>query len=359
MRVLIISIFIFCSLTLEANDKADETTFLEAYKSYENAVASGNLEEARKYANNTLRLSRSAFGNIHKNTAQAALNLAELSSTNRQQKTLYKFALSTSEQLYGKNSIKLLDPIIGLAQAIAKSGEKTPAITLLKRAEKISAKSLDRNSLSYADVNMRIGQIYLTYVTSRKGKKHFAQAKKVFQKLSNDDGQLGAAQADFWIGKQYLAEKNNIKATKSLLASLKVFEVLDPGSPITMSNHAFLIQAYEERGKRDEATKHCQAIGAMRPLAPNQDYLPVYYTRPNYPRNANVAGIEGFAIVSLTIDKEGFVANTKVVANSGTNVFDKAAIAAAKKFRYAPRHVDGTPVATNNVRYKFNFKLTN
>ncbi|MFT7674993.1 MAG: protein TonB, partial [Gammaproteobacteria bacterium] len=91
----------------------------------------------------------------------------------------------------------------------------------------------------------------------------------------------------------------------------------------------------------------------------DSDYIPVLKVAPIYPQRAANRNIEGYVVVEYTISSSGQVINVKVIEAKPKGVFDKSAIAAAKRFKYKPRKVDGKHVAVNGVKNKFTFVLEN
>jgi len=87
------------------------------------------------------------------------------------------------------------------------------------------------------------------------------------------------------------------------------------------------------------------------------DYMPLVKVQPSYPRRAQTRGIEGWVIVELTVTETGGVRDPYVVAAEPSGIFDKAAIAAALKFKYKPRVVNGKAIEVRGVRYKMTFVL--
>src|SRR5690606_33792952 len=82
------------------------------------------------------------------------------------------------------------------------------------------------------------------------------------------------------------------------------------------------------------------------------EYVPVYKVPPYYPETA--AGERGWAIVQFTVTETGRTKDIEIVESSSP-VFDEAALWVAKQFRYAPRLVDGSPVAVERVRNRITF----
>lgn len=76
---------------------------------------------------------------------------------------------------------------------------------------------------------------------------------------------------------------------------------------------------------------------------------------PEYPERARELEIEGRVVLELTVDGEGRVVDVRVV-QSLHPALDEAAIAAAKKMRFQPGTVNGTPV-TLKIPVPFTFVL--
>ena len=93
-------------------------------------------------------------------------------------------------------------------------------------------------------------------------------------------------------------------------------------------------------------------------LAPSDgEYLPIVKVQPIYPRRAQSRGIEGYVIVEFTVTKSGTTKDLRVVESEPSGIFDKASLAAAAKFKYKPRVVDGQPIEVPGVQNKITFEL--
>lgn len=148
------------------------------------------------------------------------------------------------------------------------------------------------------------------------------------------------------------------EAEPLLLEALATYA--DPGRPsneMELTTHAFLVTVYQERNEPELATRHCEAIGRMTPVSDTQNYFPLFKKIPRYPATAQWMGKSGWVILRFTVDEEGIVRDPEVVESNSGDVFVNAAIEAASQFRYAPRFVDGRPVATPGVRHKITFEL--
>ncbi|QBY02997.1 energy transducer TonB [Thalassotalea sp. HSM 43] len=87
------------------------------------------------------------------------------------------------------------------------------------------------------------------------------------------------------------------------------------------------------------------------------EYLPIVKVAPIYPRRAQSRGIEGFVIVEFTVTTNGSVRDPIVVQSEPQNIFDRAAMDAALKFKYKPRVVDGMPQEVAGVQNKITFEI--
>lgn len=83
----------------------------------------------------------------------------------------------------------------------------------------------------------------------------------------------------------------------------------------------------------------------------------IYEEKPEYPRLAKQAGLEGTVWVQALVDKEGTVRKAQVARSSGTAALDEAAVEAAYKNKFKPGIQNGRPVAVW-VTYKVDFQIS-
>ncbi|MEZ8100691.1 energy transducer TonB [Vibrio bivalvicida] len=86
---------------------------------------------------------------------------------------------------------------------------------------------------------------------------------------------------------------------------------------------------------------------------------PSFLTRPSapkYPRLARKRGIEGIALYEIWLDEDGQQVKQVLISSSGTDILDKSALAAIKKWRFSPHSVDGQKMA-HRVQIPVRFKL--
>lgn len=87
------------------------------------------------------------------------------------------------------------------------------------------------------------------------------------------------------------------------------------------------------------------------------EYLPIVKVSPQYPRRALQRGLEGWVLVEFTVTTAGTVENVKVVDAEPSEIFNRAAVEAAKKFKYKPRVIDGQAVEVSGVQNLIRFEL--
>ncbi|WP_325895309.1 energy transducer TonB [Grimontia sp. NTOU-MAR1] len=102
------------------------------------------------------------------------------------------------------------------------------------------------------------------------------------------------------------------------------------------------------------------AVGELTPSfgQGNQAAMPLVRIQPSYPTKALRRGIEGYVVVSFTINEEGRPSGIKIIEASPKRIFDREAIRAIKKWKYTPLLIDGKAVSQPGQSQKLEFVLT-
>jgi protein TonB len=87
------------------------------------------------------------------------------------------------------------------------------------------------------------------------------------------------------------------------------------------------------------------------------EYLPIVKVAPAYPIKAAAESVEGECTVEYTVTVTGATKDIKIVPGLCERVFFRASIAAAKKFKYKPRVINGEAIEVPNVKNRFEFTL--
>ena len=93
--------------------------------------------------------------------------------------------------------------------------------------------------------------------------------------------------------------------------------------------------------------------------ATDGDYLPLVAIAPQYPTRAAQRGIQGWCLVSFTVNGLGNVVEETitVVDAEPANIFNRSSERAAARFKFQPRVVDGKGVEVAGVQYLFRYEL--
>lgn len=100
-------------------------------------------------------------------------------------------------------------------------------------------------------------------------------------------------------------------------------------------------------------------LGSASISATDGDFLPLVAIAPQYPTRAAQRGIQGWCLVSFTVNGLGNVDedSIEVVDAEPANIFDRSSVRAATRFKFQPRVVDGAGVAVPGVQYLFRYQL--
>ena len=97
------------------------------------------------------------------------------------------------------------------------------------------------------------------------------------------------------------------------------------------------------------------------PIEPTQTFIvdpePIYRPNPDYPERALRFKREGVVELEFSIAVDGSVRDIRVLSSQPEGLFDRAAITALGKWRYAPQLVNGAAVERPKVRLRLVFKL--
>lgn len=98
--------------------------------------------------------------------------------------------------------------------------------------------------------------------------------------------------------------------------------------------------------------------GFGRPQA-TSDVIPLVRVPPQYPMSALMKKLEGWVLVVFSISETGQVIDPVVVQAEPPRVFDNAALRAIRRWKYAPRVINGMPEARHGVRVVIDFEMMN
>jgi protein TonB len=115
-------------------------------------------------------------------------------------------------------------------------------------------------------------------------------------------------------------------------------------------------QARQQQAREAQAREAAAAQARAAADAASRQYLPIAKEAPDYPQRALDRNIEGECTVAYTVTPDGRVSDPQVVGQCHP-LFVKPSLAAAKRFRYQPRVINGQAVAVANVKNTFTYKI--
>lgn len=375
-KILVVGLSILLAQSGFAQDQDKVEAFNAAWQTYAAAHESGDIHATVEAAREVLVAGKAALPEddtripvLVQNYGSALLDAGKTDMAREQ----LEVALTMLEQEFGEDSVELISTLSLLADARGGVGNEYRQLQLYKRALRISAKHHGDKSAEYGDLAFRAARSIYDRSRSQAGKKYMDAAHEIFlAEYGEADWRVGLT--NFYLGKMRFSRKQYKQAAEYLEAALPSFSGdSDNIKSLRLVTRALLVQTYESRGKSELATPHCVAIGSESQFSPNQDYKPIFRLAPRYPSEMLARGVEGFVDLSFTIDENGFVKDPVVIQSvpdkrrPGSSIkrrgsaedesFEAAAAEVIKRFRYAPRFVDGEPVAVEGVKTRISFQL--
>ena len=103
----------------------------------------------------------------------------------------------------------------------------------------------------------------------------------------------------------------------------------------------------------------CSGVNLFGANGPEQELRMTKEAPPQYPTQAALAGIAGWALVGFDITEAGEVAvgSARIVDAEPADIFDRSAIRATEKFEFEPRLRNGRAIPVEGVEYLFRYEL--
>lgn len=236
----------------------------------------------------------------------------------------------------------------------------------VRRARAIIEEQYDTNDIARANLLTDVADIFYYVLRDRRAASVIDDAVEIYAAtLPPEDIRRG--RAEFLAGKIDYSRGYYRAATEHLEFAGEAYVTEDAGrNAIGLSTLGLLVQSYSHFGEDELATEYCLAIGKQTPFNGTENFLPVFKKAPEYPQRAMRSDIQGWVIVEYEVDEQGFTRGHQVVESELTRGgrptssdagLEAASVKAAEAFRYAPRFIDGQPVATPRVRNRFTFEI--
>lgn len=351
-RIGLLCIAVLAAAPTTADDR--EADFDTAFGDYRSALAEKRYSAAADAAAAAMRTGSELFAADARRLATLAYNLGHALSEAGRDAEAYATLRTAGRDLreaFGEDAIEVAHAELAMAKSAPK---RRKSLRHFENALGIALLHHGEDSPFVANVRLMAGM----RLAGREGLAHLREAARNYER-SGDAARHAVAR--FWMGKGLMARDRPDQAAEHFEASVALVDQSDAAAPrhrrLKLMAHANLIELYEEAGQRQLATRHCLAIGRATPWGGKADYQPLYKAQPMYPRSEWERKDEGDVLVAFTVDENGFTRNPTVVESDGGELFERSALAAVAKFRYAPRFVDGKPVAVPDVLNRILFRI--
>lgn len=336
---------------------ADDPSFNESLAAYQQAIKEKDFHKASYLLDGVIQLSSKEFGGKSKNTIALLQDKGALllkAFQYKEARETFLELIPLVEEAYGESSLELVQLLLDIGDTFRWHDSKSPK-KYLERAETIAESKFGKDSIEIAKVYEEIGRIFNEGGKYAAGDKRFNWARKIYTDTYGEStSQVGAL--DFKAGVIAYRRGQFERAETYLKSALRTYGNISEGSnDVELRVHSLLVPTLEELGKSEEATQHCVAIGKMTPQEENQERQPLFKPSAEFPDVALSRRDSGWVIVEYDVNQYGFVENPKIIDSKGSSVFHKPSMEAAKRFRYAPKFVDGVAVVDKGVRNRFTF----
>lgn len=353
------SILMLCvGLTFSGHVLADENLSMQFKTAYENYLAAQKTPEGAKVqAELAYQLGVKLFGEQADNTANLAVNYAnEMASHNKknneQRFTLYQQAYNVLVANYNENHLAVMDALLGMAESAPSAYKSADYFSQL-----IDIANQNKDPKLAADMKFAAAQHLASnhsadkYITA----KTYLEEADAYYQANLPENAIERVKADFLVAAFAEGSKDYDKAISRLNRVVTIFDqALEFDHNTELNAHSKLVALYEKIGESDQATKHCIAIAKMVPWKENQEQTPLYRENPEYPMSKVKQRRNGSVQMEFDVTESGFVKNIKVLKSEGGTAFEKKAVEAMEKWRYAPKFENGQAVvATSQVQLDF------
>ena len=333
-----------------------ESDFRQAYRSYNQYLEADDVPLALGAAADAYRLGSKLYGRKHVTTAKLAINYSSLLNDTRDYKEaakVLKGKLKVMEKAYGEDAHDVVSLLVELGRAHLDPGKPDRGLEYFQRASTILANH--DNPIVIGARNFDIVSVLLKRRANLQTRPFVEAAYAAYtDSLEKNDVRLGLV--NYHMALFATADGRLIDSKEHLNQALTAFKTdNEQMGNLERTVRMMLVDVLERSDNSELATQHCLAVGERQEWRPPA--RPLYFKPPNFkPENAGESK-SGRITVQFTVDEEGFVRNAKVASSTSPGL-NGDALAVVSDFRYAPRFVDGSPVATTGVDFTMTYDFT-
>ena len=339
MKILVFAVSLLSAVIVfsyeQIPSKSDHIDAFNEAQSCFNSVANTMAVRKIDCAKRALEEGRFIFESGSLNIAALTYNYGKALKRRDEKKALDILgeSLELYEAIYGESSLEIINILIDMGES--------------RKVKAIAKKYFEKDSVEYADVLLRLSMSNM--LSLRESSRYANRALEIYVKEEGVES-YSTATASFQIGKVKFAQENYKSAITYLIGATK--------HPETATfAHGWLVRAYGLTNQDDMASYHATQIGKSHE-GESEDFVPIFIPRPDYPKHAQKRGVEGYAVIELTISNEGRATDIILVNESPESYgFGEEALKAGARLLYAPRFTDGVAQEVPGVLYKYNFKM--
>ena len=200
-------------------------------------------------------------------------------------------SLEIYEAIYGGSSLEVINILIDMGES--------------RKVKAIAKKNFDQNSVEYAGILLELSLSEM--ITLRETSQYARSALKIYREKEGVESH-NTATASYQMGKVKFAQKKYESAIPYLIGATNHPEV-------AAYAHGWLVRAYGLTDQDDKASYHATQIGQSQ-NGEKADLVPLFVKSPDYPRFAQTRSISGYAVIELTISKEGRATDVVLIEES-------------------------------------------
>ncbi len=351
-RGFILLVGMSCVADLLAQTTLDLDEFNSAYFEY-GTYKDSNPQLARQAAGRAYELGRQLFGAENERTAMLAINYGILFQDEAETQRHLDDAVMIYQSIFGFASAAMIDPLMRLGRTLSDAERYGLAATYYGRALQLAESELGATASRSGALQMELGSLALKTGDREQALLRLTRARSILETHSDPGSLSNLTVTNLLLGDYYLVSQQFEAALAPLLEALDALSRY-PNSDVTQRNRIALITAYENLGRRDDATVQCLAIGVNRRIPENVNLSPLYSVLPDQESLSSGTGDSGVA-VQFTVDAEGFVRDPVLLGEVGGEAQRASFLAAISRFRFAPRFVDGQAVESPAQQYIFRY----
>jgi hypothetical protein len=215
-----------------------------------------------------------------------------------------KRALEEGRFIFESGSLNIAALTYNYGKALKRRDEKK-ALDILGESRKVKAiakKYFEKDSVEYADILLELA---MSNMLSLKDTSRYTDSALEIYLEKEGVESYNTAAASFQMGKVKFAQDKYKSAIPYLIGATKHPEV-------ATFAHGWLVRAYGLTNQDDLASYHAEQLGRSRD-GEGGSFVPVFIPTPDYPRLAQRRGVEGYAVVELTISKSGRATDILIV----------------------------------------------